>query len=249
MTIDERRQYLRIMQLRYLEAGRAERSALLNEMAKVTGMHRKSLTRLLHSDLQRHPRRHQRGARYGPEGDEALVLIAKSLDYVIPFLRKHYPQLILSRSRPYHKNDNRNVEQKNRTLVRDFLSDRRLDTVQQTRYLNRLYELMGRYYNFFLPVMHLVAKDWLPATDQQPGHLRRRHDRSRPPLLRLCERGAHRHPESRPACAATSHQSPGIARLHLGICPIAYSATLVPRPVTPRVSIKRWRSPSYSRKP
>jgi hypothetical protein len=43
--------------------------------------------------------------------------------------RVHAP--LHSRSRPYQKNDNRFVEQKNRTLVRDFLDDARLDTLTQ----------------------------------------------------------------------------------------------------------------------
>lgn len=53
----------------------------------------------------------------------------------------------LSRSRPYHKNDNRHVEQKNDTLVR-------LDTREQIAAGNRLYEQMWVYYNLFQPVMH-----------------------------------------------------------------------------------------------
>jgi hypothetical protein len=345
MTVDERRKYLRIMQGRYLAAGRARKSALLDEMAEVTSMHRKSLTRLLHSDLKRHQRQRERGAKYGPEVEEALALIGKALDYVcaerlyggllstakllahhaalalspqlrhkleeislssvrrhapgpadapdrvarpqrrtqtrwqqelpagriawdiaepghfevdvvhhcgakaqgeyvytlqlidvatgwsergailgrshivmadafetllqrlpfpvrelhpdngseflndyvIPFLRARYPHLALSRSRPYRKNDNPHVEQKHRTLVRDFLGDWRFDTVQQTRYLKRLYEVMGPYYNFIQPVLHLVEKEWIPATAQQAAHLHRKHDRARPPLERLCE--------------------------------------------------------------
>jgi len=47
MTIDERRKYLRIMQPRYQAAARGEQGPLLAEMAQVTGLHRKSLIRLL----------------------------------------------------------------------------------------------------------------------------------------------------------------------------------------------------------
>ena len=36
---------------------------------------------------------------------------------------KLVPGVTLSRSRPYHKNDNPRVEQKNRTLIRDYLGD------------------------------------------------------------------------------------------------------------------------------
>jgi hypothetical protein len=62
-----------------------------------------------------------------------------------------------TRSRPYKKNDNRNVEQKNHTLVRAYFGDDRLDSVAQTLAVNELYEWMWLYYNLFQPVMH-----WLP---------------------------------------------------------------------------------------
>jgi hypothetical protein len=66
MTIDERRKYLHKMRLRYWQAEqRSERSRLLDEMEKVTELHRKSLLRLIHGDLARKPRRKQRGKRYG----------------------------------------------------------------------------------------------------------------------------------------------------------------------------------------
>ena len=65
MTIDERRKYLRKMQERYLQADRKERGQLLDEMEAVTGLHRKSLIRLMKSSLERQPRRRQRGRPTG----------------------------------------------------------------------------------------------------------------------------------------------------------------------------------------
>jgi hypothetical protein len=91
----------------------------------------------------------------------------------------------LSRSRPYHKNDNCHVEQKNATLVRAYLGDERLDTVEQTRVLNQLYDKMWVYYNFFQPVLHLTAKTYLPA-DGQATHIQRRYDAAQTPFDRLC---------------------------------------------------------------
>jgi hypothetical protein len=44
----------------------------------------------------------------------------------------------LSPSRPSHKTDNRMVEQKNETLVREYLGDLRLDTPEQSEQVNRL---------------------------------------------------------------------------------------------------------------
>ena len=81
MTINERRKYLRTMQKRYRPASRKDKSRLLEEMAAVTGLHRKSLIRLTGSDLKRQPRRRERGSRYGAAVKQALGMIAESLDW------------------------------------------------------------------------------------------------------------------------------------------------------------------------
>src|SRR5260370_12531260 len=81
MTVDERRKYLKVMKPRYLGAGRAERSRLLNEMQQVTGMHRKSLTRLLHAkSLARQKRRAPRPRSYGLEVERGIVRAWESRD-------------------------------------------------------------------------------------------------------------------------------------------------------------------------
>ena len=95
----------------------------------------------------------------------------------------------LSRSRPYQKNDNRNVEQKNSTLVRAYLGYDRLDTVAQVRAANELYDKMWVYYNLFQPVMHLVEKKVI-IEDGQPSRVIRRHDQARTPFDRLCATNA-----------------------------------------------------------
>ncbi len=46
----------------------------------------------------------------------------------------------LSRSRPYHKNDNREVSQKNSSLVRQYFGTLRLDTPEEVAIMNGLYE-------------------------------------------------------------------------------------------------------------
>ena len=106
-------------------------------------------------------------------------------DHLLTFLRTTFPDVLLSRSRPRHPNDNRLVEQKNHTLVRQFLGDRRFDTVTQTRYLNTLYAQMDDFYNLMQPVMHQVAKTWMP-TDNGGGYLKRTHDQALTPLQRFC---------------------------------------------------------------
>jgi hypothetical protein len=343
LTIDERRKYLKRVQPRYLQADRAGRSALLTEMEAVTGLHRKSLTRLLHAPtLARQPRRGQRGRTYGVEIRPVIALVWESLDYIcaerltpallptarhlaqfgecaltealaaqlatisratvqrllgtlprptprlpqrgperandarqgvpmgrlswqigepghseadpvhrsgpstageyvqtlqlvdiatgwservavlgrgyaameagfrrvlgrLPFaIRELHPDnggeffnyhllrffgeeltgLRLSRSRPYHKNDNRLVEQKNDTLVRAYVGHRRLDTAEQAAALDRIYERCWRYYNLFQPVLHLREK---VVTAER---LRRRWDAAATPYQRLAATAA-----------------------------------------------------------
>ncbi len=338
MTITERRTYLARMLPRYLVADRPQQTLLLTEMHTVTGLHRKSLIRLLNAaSLARQPRSRQRARTYGAPVEDALRLIWETLDYVcaerltpalvstaqclaqhgeltltdelltqlsqisvasvqrrlsrfmqdtprlprkgperanriakaipmrtIPwdqatpghfevdlvhhggpspmgdfvytlqlvdvatgwservailgrsqrrmeegfrhvlarlpfpvkelhsdngseFLNDHLVRffgeaitgLQLSRSRPYQKNDNRFVEQKNATLVRAYLGTARLDTAAQTAALNALYEQMWVYYNLFQPVMHLKAK---VATGTR---VIRRWDTAKTPFTRL----------------------------------------------------------------
>jgi hypothetical protein len=91
----------------------------------------------------------------------------------------------LSRSRPFHKNDNPRVEQKNYTLVRAYLGYERFDSVAQVLALNTLYDKLWLYYNLFQPVMHLVEKVVI-REDGQPTRVKRRHDQATTPFDRLC---------------------------------------------------------------
>ena len=93
----------------------------------------------------------------------------------------------LSRSRPYQKNDNRFVEQKNSTLIRAYLGHDRFDTVAQTLAINHLYDLMWFYYNFFQPVMRLEEKIVILGDDGRPTRVKRRYDEARTPFERLCD--------------------------------------------------------------
>jgi hypothetical protein len=98
------------------------------------------------------------------------------------------PTITLSRSRPYQKNDSRFVEQKNSTLVRAYLDYRRLDTVEQTCALNRLYDQMWLYYNFFQPVMRLAEKS-IVQKEGRKKHIKRKYDQAQTPFDRLCATG------------------------------------------------------------
>ncbi len=84
MSVDERRKYLRLVAPRYAKAGRAEHSALLTEMRAVTGLHRKSLLRLVHGPtLERAPKGPRfRRRRYGAAVADVVRVVWESLDYV-----------------------------------------------------------------------------------------------------------------------------------------------------------------------
>ncbi len=83
MTINERRKYLKKMWPRYLQADRAGRSHLLTEMEHITGMHRKSLIRLLNSgSLERRTRTIPRRRSYGLDVEQVVSIVWESLDYL-----------------------------------------------------------------------------------------------------------------------------------------------------------------------
>jgi len=101
------------------------------------------------------------------------------------FWQERAPDVYLSRSHPYRKNDNRLVEQKNSSLVRAYLGYDRLDSVAQTLALNLLYDKMWIYYNLFQPVMHLQEKIYV--SDQSgSSRVKRRFDKAQTPFERLC---------------------------------------------------------------
>lgn len=67
--------------------------------------------------------------------------------------------LFFTRSRPYYKNDNAYVEQKNYTHIRKWLGYRRYDTPTQLKAMNELYRGDLRMFNnFFIPVMKIKEK-------------------------------------------------------------------------------------------
>lgn len=59
--------------------------------------------------------------------------------------------IVLSRSRPAHKNDNAYVEQKNGHVVRRFLGYTRIDERRAIPVMNRLYSVLATYLNHFVP--------------------------------------------------------------------------------------------------
>lgn len=87
----------------------------------------------------------------------------------------------VSRSRPYEKNDNAHVEQKNDDKVRRLVGYHRYDTQEQVTILNRLYGVTDAIDNFFIPSQKLVKK----VADTKGKVLRRIHDKPQTPYSRL----------------------------------------------------------------
>ncbi len=87
-----------------------------------------------------------------------------------------------TRSRPYHKNDNAHVEEKNWTHIRQYLGYGRFDSQELTPQLNELYTTEWRLLlNFFLPSMKLQEKS------RQGSKIIKKHDRPQTPLERVLD--------------------------------------------------------------
>lgn len=87
--------------------------------------------------------------------------------------------ITFTRSRPYRKNDNCFVEQKNWPVVRQSVGYARYDTPAELEVLNELYAVLRLYVNFFQPQMRLVSKTRRGAT------VTKRFDVARTPYQRV----------------------------------------------------------------
>jgi hypothetical protein len=166
-------EYVHTLQMIDVATGWSERVAVLGRSYRVMqDAFQRILARLPFPVLELHP----------DNGSEFFN------QHLLRFWQERVPWVHLSRSRPYQKNDNRFVEQKNGSLVRAYLGHERLDTVAQTLAVNRLYDQMWLYYNFFQPVMRLTEKT--PIYEEgRLVHVKRRYDPARTPFDRLCATG------------------------------------------------------------
>lgn len=87
--------------------------------------------------------------------------------------------ITFTRSRPYRKNDNCFVEQKNWPVVRQQVGYGRYDTPGELETLRELYRYLRLYVNYFQPQMRLVEKT------RRGAKVTRRHDRARTPYQRI----------------------------------------------------------------
>lgn len=89
--------------------------------------------------------------------------------------------ITFTRSRPYRKNDNCFVEQKNWPVVRQMVGYGRYDTPAELAILSELYSHLRLYVNFFQPQMRLVEKT------RRGAKVTKRYDRARTPYRRILE--------------------------------------------------------------
>jgi hypothetical protein len=105
-------------------------------------------------------------------------------EYINDHLKRYCKRedLTFTRSRPYHKNDNAHVEQKNWEAVRKMVGYSRLDTEEQLQILHELYRGPLRLYlNFFQPTRKRKAK----LIDTTTGQKRKSYFEAKTPYQRV----------------------------------------------------------------
>ncbi len=91
-------------------------------------------------------------------------------------------KITFTRSRPYKKNDNAHIEQKNFTHVRKIIGYARFDTKEQLAMMNDLYRNELRLYiNFFQPSQKLMKKERIGS------RIKRVYDTPKTPYQRVME--------------------------------------------------------------
>jgi hypothetical protein len=121
-------------------------------------------------------------------GSLPFAIVALGTDTGSEFINGHLyawcqvQHINFSRTRPYRKNDNCFVEEKNNSLVRHTVGYLRYDTAEELRLLKAIYERQTLLSNYFYPWMKLVSKT------RRGARVYRRHDIPRTPFQRLLER-------------------------------------------------------------
>lgn len=101
--------------------------------------------------------------------------------HLIRYFKERDVVVAQSRSRPYHKNDNARVEQKNASHVRPLLGYDRFDDPDCVADLNEILTLHSCWSNLFRPCMKLVSKI------KVGHHYQKKYDRPRTPAQRVME--------------------------------------------------------------
>jgi len=91
-------------------------------------------------------------------------------------------KITFTRSRPYKKNDQAHVEQKNWSVVRHTVGYDRWETGQELALLESIYDDLRHYINFFQPSLKLIAKERIG------NQTHKRYDPAKTPYQRVLER-------------------------------------------------------------
>lgn len=103
---------------------------------------------------------------------------------VLQYWQQRPSPVLVSRSRPYHKNDNAHVEQKNFTHVREVFGYERIEDQDLVNLMNEIYrDYWNPLHNFFLPQMQLLTKERVGSK------ITKKHDFPKTPYerLKLCK--------------------------------------------------------------
>lgn len=103
------------------------------------------------------------------------------LNYTMMKYFTHRPApVVMSRSRPYQKNDNAHVEQKNFTHVRECFGYERIHDLSLITLMNEIYrDYWNPLHNFFLPQMQLASKERIGS------RIKKKYDFPKTPCERL----------------------------------------------------------------
>lgn len=94
-------------------------------------------------------------------------------------------EIEFTRGRPYQKNDNAHVEQKNWTHVRKVFGYKRRETEYELNIMNNLYENeLRQYKNFFMPNVKLIDKK---RTGKHGEKIKKIYDKAKTPYQRVME--------------------------------------------------------------
>lgn len=116
-------------------------------------------------------------------------LLGIDIDNGSEFLNAHlvrycqHEHLTLTRCRPYWKNDQAHVEQKNYSVVRRLVGYDRYESREALDQLERVYAIVRPYINGWQPVFKLIAKQ------RDGAKVTKRYDRPQTPLRRVLSSG------------------------------------------------------------
>jgi len=101
--------------------------------------------------------------------------------HLVRYFQDREVPVFFSRGRPYHKDDNSHVEQKNYTHVRMLLGYQRMEDPDLIKPTNQLYQLWDLYNNFYSTSLKLVKKT------KEGSHYSKTYDGGKTPYQRLMD--------------------------------------------------------------